>query len=69
RITAALAPLMALSEAEDVPLSVFAASHGAALDALGLDAEAEGGDEIASVLAKAGGPTASAFALPPRDYC
>lgn len=69
RIIAALAPLMALSEAGEAPLSAFAAGHGAALDALGLDAEAEGGDEIASVLARAGGPTAAAFGLPPRDYC
>ncbi len=69
RVTAALAPLMLLGETEEASLAAFAAGHGAALDALGLDAEAEGGDEIAAVLAKAGGTTAEAFALPPRDYC
>ncbi|QCI64872.1 double-strand break repair protein AddB [Phreatobacter stygius] len=69
RIVAALAPLMALNQASETPLAAFAASHGAVLDALHLDAEAQGGEEIASVLAKASGATAASFALPPGDYC
>ena len=68
RVIAALAPLAALAERSEAPLSDFAAAHAAALDALGLAAEAGGGEEIAALLAKASGGTAEGFAIAPRDY-
>lgn len=67
-VIAALAPLIVLAEQSEAPLSAFATAHAAALDALGLAAEAGGGEEIAALLAKASSGSAEGFGMAPRDY-